>query len=469
VPPLQGLLLLGHALVGRRDLPIPAWLFAWGAALVLIVSFAVLSFSWREARLEGKPWRPAPSWLSRLAAGRITEVIAGALGVFLLGVVIWSGLVGTDAPDQNFSLTFVYVTFWLGGVVLSVLLGDVFRALNPWRAIARSTGWLVERIGGARPFEPLAYPERLGRWPAAAGVVAFVWLELVYGAGGITGAALTPHVVAVATLLYSLYTFAAMLLFGVERWCERGETFSVYLNMYSRLSPFERRGDVVGFRRFLSGTVGWAAVPGSLALVVAAIGTTAFDGAQEGALKSPIASTFGWLLDRGLSSEAALRLTESLFLGLTLAAVAAVFVLGVAGMHMVRGSPPQERLRRDFAHTLVPIALAYLVAHYFSFFVFQFQAQYKFQLSDPLGHGWNLFGTAGGSPIDYTVIGSNGVWYVQVAALVIGHVLGLTLGHDKALAVYGDHKRASRSQEWMLAVMVLFTTTGLYLLSQANQ
>jgi hypothetical protein len=136
-------------------------------------------------------------------------------------------------------------------------------------------------------------------------------------------------------------------------------------------------------------------------------------------------------------------------------------------MHSVRGSPPVRELARSFAHTLIPIALAYLVAHYFSAFVYQEQAQFTYILSDPLGEGSDLFGTAGYG-IDYGVIGSNTVWYVQVGALVVGHVTALTLAHDRALAVYDNLRNASRSQYFMLAVMVGFTCFGLYLLSQAN-
>ena len=122
---------------------------------------------------------------------------------------------------------------------------------------------------------------------------------------------------------------------------------------------------------------------------------------------------------------------------------------------------------RQFAHAFIPIALAYLVAHYFSLFVFQEQAQFTFLLSDPLGDGSDLFGTAGGG-IDYTSISANTIWYVQVGALIVGHVTALVLGHDRALQIYGDSRVAARSQYWMLALMVGFTSLGLYLLSQAN-
>ena len=136
-------------------------------------------------------------------------------------------------------------------------------------------------------------------------------------------------------------------------------------------------------------------------------------------------------------------------------------------MRTLRGSPALRSLGRAFAHTLIPIAVAYLAAHYFSLVVFGEQAQFTYLLSDPFGDGSDLFGTAS-SGIDYGLLSANTIWYVQVAALVTGHVTGLMLAHDRAITVYGDPGRASRSQRWMLLVMVAFTCLGLFLLSQAN-
>jgi hypothetical protein len=216
-----------HALVGRQDLPIPEWLFAWGASVVLIVSFVALSLAWHRSRFEDDGWRPARASLSRLVVNPVTEVLAGLAGVFLLVVVVWSGLQGTEAPDRNFSLTFVFITVWLGMVVISALFGDLFRAFNPWRAVARATGFVFQLVARQPAPAPLRYPERLGRWPAVAGIVGFVWLELVYGQSGFQAVGLVPHTVAVATLVYTAYTFVAMTLFGSERWLDRGESFSV--------------------------------------------------------------------------------------------------------------------------------------------------------------------------------------------------------------------------------------------------
>jgi hypothetical protein len=238
--------------------------------------------------------------------------------------------------------------------------------------------------------------------------------------------------------------------------------------MFSQLAPLEVRDGRLGGRRPFSGATRWATVPGSVALVIASIATTSFDGAQEGALEEPISDTFNRLVDAGLGLTGALRLTDTVFMALCLAGIAAVFLLGVQGMRTVGGSPTAGRLRTSFAHTLIPIALAYLVAHYFSLFLFQEQAQFTYLLSDPLGEGADVFGTASGG-IDYGLIGVSAVWYVQVAALVVGHVCGLTLAHDRAVSMSGDAREAGRSQYWMLAVMVAFTCFGLYLLSQANQ
>ena len=464
---LDSVLVLGHGLVAKEDLPIPEWLFAWGASVVLIVSFVALTLAWHRSRFEDESWRAGPGVLSRLLVNPVTGALAGAIGVLLLAVTIWSGLEGTEAPDRNFSVTFVFVTFWLGFVVASVLFGDVFRAFNPWRAVARAAAGVFKLVARQPPPTPVPYPERFGRWPAVVGVVGFLWLELVYGVS-FQSVGLTPSTTAIATLAYTAYTFVGMALFGSERWLERGEAFSVYFGMFARMSPVEVRDGRLGFRRPLSGLIRWAAVPGSVALVLVTIGGTAFDGASEGLLQEPIFSTFEWLEDLGLAPVTAFRAASTIFLLITVAAIAGLFWAGVYGMHTVYVRLGTVDLGRLFAHAFVPIALAYLVAHYFTLAVFQEQAQFTFLLSDPLGDGSDYFGTAS-SGIDFGAIGAEAVWYVQVGALVAGHVTALVLGHDRALAVYGDSRTASRSQYWMLALMVGFTSLGLYLLSQANQ
>ena len=135
-------------------------------------------------------------------------------------------------------------------------------------------------------------------------------------------------------------------------------------------------------------------------------------------------------------------------------------------MGSIGGRHATGELAQRFAHSLIPIAFAYVVAHYFSLLAFQGQAMASLG-SDPLGDGSDIFGTAA-STISY-FISATGVWYVQVAALVLGHAAGLTLAHDRALTVYRRVRDATRSQYWMLAVMVAFTSLGLWLLSASAQ
>jgi hypothetical protein len=161
-------------------------------------------------------------------------------------------------------------------------------------------------------------------------------------------------------------------------------------------------------------------------------------------------------------------MSATVVLGLSVGLVALIYLAGVRGMETVPGAPPRKTLWRGFGHVLIPIAFAYLVAHYFSLFVFQIQAQFTYLLSDPLGTGTtDLFGTAG-TGINYGVITPEVTWYVQVGALVVGHVVALALAHDRAITYWGDYRSAARSQYWMLAVMVAFTCFGLFLLSITN-
>jgi hypothetical protein len=452
---------IAHGLVARSDLPIPEWLFGWAAAMVLVVSLVALAILWPEPRLEKDRWRPLPGELGRLFGSRPMEFLCGAIGVFLLGAVVYTGLRGTQSPTANFAPTFVYVIFWLALLPASVLFGDVFKAFNPWRAIGRAVGWTASKVARGELPAPLTYPERLGHWPAAAGIFAFAVIELVASNGD------RPENLAIATLVYSALTFVAMALYGVESWIARGEAFSVYFNLFSRLSPIETRDRVVGLRPPLSGLPALRPGPGTVPLLAVMIGSVTFDGASEAAIWTGIAPDIAnFFQEVGLSPQNALELAFLLGLTATVLLIYGFYVLGATGAKSVGGGYGAQKLARGFVHSLVPIALAYVAAHYFTLLLFQGQS-IAFLASDPLGDGSNLLGTAD-SQIDYTIIGANATWYWQVGFVVVGHVAALTLAHDRALGLYDRAKLAVRSQYWMLAVMVGFTSLALWLLSQAN-
>jgi hypothetical protein len=427
--------------VGRQDLPIPRWLFAWAAAVVLVISFVALAVLWPQPRLEEA--RERRVW--RVPA--ILEPLCGALGIAAFAIVVYAGFAGTETATANLEPTVIYVIFWVGIPFASAVLGDVFAPFNPWRAVARAASWVAGRVAGARLPAPIAYPAWLGRWPAALGIFAFAWVELVYVNRD------DPKILAVLALLYAATQLVGMSVYGIDTWTRRADAFAVYFNLFSRLAPLHWRNRTLYRRPPLSGAPHLDLVPGTIALLCTMIGTTSFDGFSQGAL---------WTGTNGIAPTLQQR-----FVNLGFSQVTALEITFTIGMSSIGGRHAPGELAGRFAHTLIPIAFAYVVAHYFSLLAYQGQAMASL-VSDPLGNGSNLFGTAA-STIDYSVITATGIWYVQVAALVLGHAAGLTLAHDRALAVYRRVRDATRSQYWMLAIMVGFTSLGLWLLSASAQ
>ncbi len=437
-----------HGLVQREQLPIPQWLFAWAAAAVLVISFFALAVLWPQPKLEHDDWREVPGGRV-LGSGRV-QALWGALGVLLLVVTILAGYIGRGTALDNFAPTFILITFWVGLVFASILFGDIFRALSPWRALGRLLPSLE------RP-----YPERFGRWPAAGGLLIFTWIELVSGWGD------HPASLVTAALLYTVLTLAAQFVWGVETWSRRGETFAVYYNAFSRLSIVETRHGVVGVRAPLRGLPRLDPAPGTVAFVIVMIGTVTYDGLSQGPLwKDLSASIVDALGTVGIAPLTAAKVAGTIGLALGVTLVGSFYRLGIEGARSVGGDLSQERLRTGFIHSLVPIAAVYVAAHYFTFLIFEGQA-IGYLASDPFGQGWDLFGTAAAG-IDYNVFPQKDTWYVQVAVVVVGHVAALTLAHDRALTMYGQARLAVRSQYWMLGVMVGFTSLALWLLAQAG-
>jgi hypothetical protein len=440
-----------HGLVQRSSLPIPEWLFAWAAAAVLCVSFVALAALWPKPRLEHPGWRPLPG--GRALGSRGVEVVGGVIGVLILAFVLLTGYAGPPTPLDNFAPTFIFIIFWVGLVFASVLLGDLFRLFNPWRAIGRAV---------FRGRERRAYPERLGRWPAVAGLFGFTWIELASGWGE------HPATLATAVAGYSVLTLAAMAVYGAEPWARHGETFSVYFNLFSRMSVFETRDRVVGVRPFLGGLPRLDPIAGTVALVIVMIGTVTFDGLSQGQLWRDVSVQLNdGLATLGIGIESTPKLVATIGLLSGIALVGAFYTLGIEGARSVGGGHDAEELRHRFIHTLVPIAMVYVAAHYLTFLLFEGQS-ILYLASDPLGDGWNLFGTAS-SAIDYGLLSQNDAWYLEVGFVVLGHIAALVLAHDRALVLYPDAKLAVRSQYWMLAIMVGFTSLALWLLARAGK
>ena len=449
--------LVAHGIGGVRDLPVPAWLFYWGAAVVLVVSFVLLGGLWKTPQLARRAGgHELGEGLSRIVLGPV-RIAAQVLSVSLFALVFAAALLGATDPYRNLAPTWIYVVFWLGLPVLSVLFGDVWRALSPWRALADAFVWLRET--GGREAHPLAvYPERLGRWPGAVALFAFAALELAYADPS------SPRALAFAVALYTYVTLFGMALFGRETWSARGEGFAILFELFSRIAPLASSGGRIRLRLPFTGLAGAERVPGTVAFVAVMLGTVGFDGYSRTRSWQDLAARVEgpYVVDRP-------GLGELLVTGLNLAGMlAGVLVVGLAFMGacaLARSMVAAPRsLAPEFVLSLVPIALVYEVAHYFSLFVIQGQFAIPL-LSDPLGRGWDLLGTAAVTP-NLAPLSPNTIWYVQAGALVAGHVAGLAVAHDRAIEIFEDRGDALRSQYAMLALMVLYTVGGLWLLSR---
>lgn len=429
---------LAHGIGGRLDLPVPLSYFLVGAGVVLVVSFVALAVLWPEPRLQDGPGKDP----SRLTVRR--GWLLPSLGVVALLLVIGQLIppvlgLETDPTRPTIAPVLVWVVFWLVVPFAGAVIGDWYTDINPWRSLSRGL-----RVGRG---ERIALLDRVGIWPAVVLLVAFTWLELVNPDSG------SPVTLGVAALVYTLGLLAAMAYAGRETGLAVFDIFTPYNRLISAISPFGRRPDgrLVwrGWLRSLTVLPAWKGLP---AFVVAAIGTVTYDGASVTESFRGVVGDFGQTM-----------FGETLLLiGCVLAIGAAYWIASWGAARMVGGAEwTATMVAARFAHSLVPIALAYALAHYLTLIIFEGQ-QLIAAVSDPFALGWDLFGTAD-RKVDFFIAAAEPVWYAQVAVIVTGHVLGVILAHDRALADFGTE--AVRSQYAMLLLMVALTTLGLLILA----
>ncbi|MGY1808162.1 hypothetical protein ACI8AF_12405 [Blastococcus sp. SYSU D00669] len=424
---------LAHGVGSRTDLPIPGGLALYGGGFAILASFAVLLLVWRRPLLgNASSGRPVPTWLQRAAdsAGVRTALQAGALVVVLFVLAV--ALAGPREAARNLAPWALYVTFWVGLVPASLLFGPVWRVVNPLRLLARA----LPGRGRAAARLPA-----LGLWPAAGSLLVFVWLELVPADRA------EPAVVAGFVIGCAVVHLTAAWWFG-DGWFARGDGFEVYSTLLGRLSVWARRDDGrVVLRDPLTNALATPPERGLAAVVVVLLGSTGFDG---------LTRTAWWQSGPG-AGDGVLTGTAGL-----LASTALVAGLYVAGTRLSArmGRQAGRHSPRLFAATVLPIALGYTVAHYFSLFVLDGQNTWIL-LNDPFGTGGDLFGAAG-NVVDLTAVGPDAIAYVQVGSVVAGHVVGVTLAHERALRLFPG--APASDQLPLVNVMIVFTIAGLGLL-----
>lgn len=436
-----------HGVGGRTSLPLETWQFAYAAGATVAISFAALRLLWPTARLDAaaRNLRPFPA---PVADGlRWIGLVGRAAMLVLLGVCIVASYLGPDNPTLTITPVAVYVVFWVVMQAVAAIFGPVWDAVNPLDTLA-AIGQAVRR----RPLDPTVNRATgiwATRYPAAVGLFSFLWLELAFFR--------PDSITAVSRWLtaYVVIHLALAVRFG-RGWLRESEGFSVLFAHLALLSPIGRDGEGrLGWRRPLTGLALESAPTGTVAVIGVVLGGTAFDG---------VARTLWWREVLGTRQEWSRTLVQTIGLGLTMATVAVVFLVAVRFVDRLAGDDESPEHVARWAPSLIPIVLAYAVAHYFTLAVDQVQV-FVALLSDPWNEGWDLFGTAGNA-IDYGLVTANQTAWIQILAIVVGHVIGIVAAHDRAIELYG-HRKGVVSQYPLLAVMVLYTVGGLFLLLNA--
>jgi hypothetical protein len=474
-----------HAVGQSQDLPVPFWLYLFGAAAVVVISFVQIGLFVGESHtLQSYPRfdlftiKPVRTVLT----SRPLVLGLRLLSVVLFLLVILTGLLGQQVMDDNLAPIFVWVIWWVGFSFFTAFVGNVWPLVNPWKTLFEWAEWLARRVGvkgGIELNEP--YPASWGVWPALVLYAGFIWAETVFKGSAI------PANVALFALLYSALTWTGMVAFGKETWLQRGEAFSVFFGLLSKFAPTEVRVSNPELCRECGATcqsdLGGGCVDcyecfgraapkdrqlnvrplavglsfteevslDRMAFVIFVLASVAYHSLADTYLWT---SLFGIT---GLSKTLGLIALPLVFLAIYLAVIKLSQIFGF-------GYVPVGRLAVAYVYSLIPIAIAYQVAHYYTYLLIQGQTIVRL-VSDPFGWGWNLFGTADYRP-NAGFVDPNFVWYSQIALIVAGHVVAIYLAHVAALRLYRDPKLAMRSQYPVLGLMVLYTIFSLWVLSQ---
>ncbi|GAA1142550.1 hypothetical protein [Nocardioides aquiterrae] len=438
---------LAHGIGGAKDLPISPELAIAGATAALVVSFTVLAIAWRTPRFDAATsGRPAP------ALGRVVDSVAWRATWRTAGflVFLYTAMVAVFGKDLviNPLLGIFYVWWWVGLVPLSLLLGPVWKAISPVRTINLA----FAKVSGGDPEQGmLTYPERLGHWPAAIGLFAFVWMELVY-----------PYSTEIGPIRLWCAAYVAVMLVGGalfgNTFYERADPFEVYSTLVSRMSVWGRRrtehGDLLVIRTPLANLDTTPVRPGLVAVMSVLFGSTAFDSFKD--------STH-WIQFVQSTDTSAYLLNN---LGLLAFCVGVGLVFAAGTMLTGLGDDLKRWQLPDlFAHSIVPIVVGYIVAHYLSYLVEVGQLT-LIQASDPFSTGANWFGTANLGVSYWLSYHPTLLANVKVIAVVTGHVLGVIAAHDRAIKILPPRHQLT-GQLPLLFAMIAFTVGGLYLLFAA--
>ena len=446
-----------HAFDERYDLPAPLAYFVAGATAAVGLSFVVAALFARRA----PPVAPATDRV--LTLGYLLPVlrpICGFASLALLALTIVAGLFGTRDPMMNLAPTLVWIVWWVGLSLLVACIGNVWPALDPWRALFGMMDALARRLG-RQPGVAIGwtYPHAIGTWPAVVLLLLLSWFEVVYAQGS------APDRIARVAVAWSVVTLAGMACFGRESWQRNADVFAVYFATLGRFAPVAPGPDARTIRLRPPGRGLITADAGSAAMVgfvIAMLSTVLFDGLLSGEA--------WWVVQRRITrSVPQLFDGNGYIVGTTgLIGVWLVFLASYWAScriaALLAGGRATRTMMRAFALCLVPIAIAYNIAHNCANFVVQGQ-QIIPLLSDPLGLQWNLLGTAAFRPA-IGLIDARVTWYIAIGAIVAGHVISIWLAHRVALREFATARRAVSAAIPLTVLMLMYTAISLSIIAE---
>ena len=445
-----------HAFAQRYDLPLPLWHYLAGAGAAVAVSFVVMTRLPAHGLLE----RSMLIAVVPRSVVRPLAALARGTGAAALVLLVAVGLLAEQGDwDSNLLPVAVWVLWWVGLTLVTMLLGPVWRLVDPWQAIAAHA---IGRRAAGRPGR-LA---RAGCWPAVVLFLCFTFAELVWTENAV------PWKLATAVIAWSILALAGMAWWGRAAWRRHCDPFDRFFGLVARVSPLAWQevagGTALRLRWPGAGLLnaGRVAPPSQVAFILVMIATVSFDGLSETPLWEAVTGeALALLYGAGVVARWGYGVSGALIKSAGLLAVplgfAALYLLAcVATARIGREAPGTAACR--FALSLVPIAVGYHLAHYLSYILVQGQAALPL-MSDPFALGWNIFGTRG-REVDIGVIDMRTVWLVAVLAIVAGHVVAVILAHAEASRAYGG--RALASQIPMLVLMVGYTMLSLWILAQ---
>ena len=487
-----------HGFGQRYDLPLPLPLYLSAAAAAVALSFVVISLFVRGRT--GPGHNPHLNLLhtriGRLLAHPVLATACKSVSVGLFFLAILTGFFGSERPRDNLTPTLVWVIWWVGLAYVSALIGNLWALINPWKVLF---SWIEALSPPLKPSGGLSlklpYPSWLGVWPGLLLFFIFAWIELAYS--GRT----QPANLAFFIILYSVTTWLGMFLFGKERWCQSGEAFSIAFSLLARFAPTEvrvtnparcascsldcrdARGQCINcyecfasaehsdrelnLRPFAAGLLREETVSLSMAgFTILMLATVTFDGFTAtpvwANLENLLEELFGFLkilpfLRQDSVKSLALLLFPTIFVAVYLSVCG--LMVAVSGAKV-----PLEEMARIFVFSLIPISLAYHLAHYLSYLLIQGQLIIPL-LSDPFGYGWDLWATAN-YQINIAIVGARFTWWMSVVSIVMGHIIAVYLAHVIALRSLPEQEAALRSQYPMLALMVGYTVVSLWIIAQ---